>query len=93
MNMIMLLGKRQYKPATGPGVAVGAAGGYTLTVNGIAGATYPQNRIPVVKGTVRALARAGALGAHGMRSRLTRPSTSILASPPRHRRPSLSLRT
>jgi hypothetical protein len=66
--MIYVSGRRQYIPATGPGVAVGASGGYTLTVDGQAGATYPQNRIETVQGTVRARARARRSGAACVRA-------------------------
>jgi hypothetical protein len=53
VNRVNVHGRRQYIAATGPSISAGAAGGYTLTVDGQVGATWPQVRISGIMGTVR----------------------------------------
>ena len=68
-NMVHVHGVRQYIPATGPNVAAGGSGGFTLTVNGQAGATWPPVRVNAVMGTVRRGSPAGCCEARRTRAR------------------------
>lgn len=61
VNCVHVLGKRQYIAATGPGIAAGAGGGYTLSVNGQVGSVWPQVRTTASMGTVRAPNKAAGL--------------------------------
>ena len=58
VNVVHVLGKRVYVAATGPSIAAGAGGGFTLTVNGQTGSIWPQVRVNATMGTVRASKRS-----------------------------------
>jgi hypothetical protein len=53
VDVVHVLGKRQYIAATGPSIPAGAGGGFTLSVNGETGSIWPQVRVNATMGTVR----------------------------------------
>ena len=70
VNVVHVLGKRLYVASTGPSIAAGAGGGFTLTVNGQTGSIWPQVRVNATMGTVRAAsaARAASTCTHSERA-------------------------
>lgn len=63
MNVVHVLGKRQYIASTGPSIPAGGGGGFTLTVNGQTGSVWPPVRVNATMGTVRTSRPAAAVQA------------------------------